>query len=99
MCASYYIQLNRSLILLQKFDAVTRYRIQDGGLSFFSDIALILVDEVHLLNDLRGAALEAVISRIKMLARKPEMKSCPLASVRFLAVSATIPNIEDLGTS
>ncbi|KAK1567272.1 hypothetical protein Q3G72_010178 [Acer saccharum] len=80
----------------EKFDAVTRYHIKDGGLSFFSDITLILVDEVHLLNDPRGAALEAIISRIKMLARKPEMKSSPLASVRFLAVSATIPNIEDL---
>ncbi|KAK2661719.1 hypothetical protein Ddye_000293 [Dipteronia dyeriana] len=80
----------------EKFDAVTRYHIKDGGLSFFSDITLILVDEVHLLSDLRGAALEAIISRIKMLARKPEMKPSPLASVRFLAVSATIPNIEDL---
>ncbi|GMJ01182.1 ROCK-N-ROLLERS [Hibiscus trionum] len=80
----------------EKFDAVTRYRIKDGGLSFFSDIALILIDEVHLLNDLRGAALEAIVSRIKMLARNPEMKSSALASVRFLAVSATIPNIEDL---
>ncbi|EOY02467.1 ATP binding,ATP-dependent helicases,DNA helicases [Theobroma cacao] len=80
----------------EKFDAVTRYRIKDGGLSFFSDIALLLIDEVHLLNDLRGAALEAIVSRIKMLARNPEMKSSPLASVRFLAGSATIPNIEDL---
>ncbi|XVE67890.1 hypothetical protein DITRI_Ditri09bG0024200 [Diplodiscus trichospermus] len=80
----------------EKFDAVTRYRIKDGGLSFFSDIALLLIDEVHLLNDLRGAALEAIVSRIKMLARNPEMKSSSLSSVRFLAVSATIPNIEDL---
>ncbi|OMO59219.1 hypothetical protein CCACVL1_24992 [Corchorus capsularis] len=80
----------------EKFDAVTRYRIKDGGLTFFSDIALLLIDEVHLLNDLRGAALEAIVSRVKMLARKPEMKSSSLASVRFLAVSATIPNIEDL---
>lgn len=76
---------------------MTRYRIKDGGLSFFSDISLLLIDEVHLLNDLRGAALEAIVSRIKMLARNPEMKSSALASVRFLAVSATIPNIEDLG--
>lgn len=81
----------------EKFDAVSRYRLKDGGLSFFSDIALVLIDEVHLLNDPRGAALEAIISRIKMLARNPEMKSSSLASVRFLAVSATIPNIEDLG--
>ncbi|KAG8366674.1 hypothetical protein BUALT_Bualt17G0104100 [Buddleja alternifolia] len=81
----------------EKFDAVTRYRIKDGGLSFFSDIALLLIDEVHLLNDPRGAALEAIVSRIKMLACKPEMQSSPLSHVRFLAVSATIPNIDDLG--
>lgn len=76
---------------------MTRYRIKDGGLSFFSDIALVLIDEVHLLNDPRGAALEAIVSRIKMLSKNPEMKSSPLASVRFLAISATIPNIDDLG--
>ncbi|CAK7328054.1 unnamed protein product [Dovyalis caffra] len=80
----------------EKFDAVTRYRIKDGGLSFFSDIGLLLIDEVHLLNDPRGAALEAIVSRIKMLAHNLEMKSSPLSCVRFLAVSATIPNIEDL---
>ncbi|KAB1209142.1 putative ATP-dependent DNA helicase HFM1 [Morella rubra] len=80
----------------EKFDAVTRYRIKDGGLSFFGDIALLLIDEVHLLNDPRGATLEAIVSRIKMLARNPELRSSSLAHVRFLAVSATIPNIEDL---
>ncbi|GAV74633.1 DEAD domain-containing protein/Helicase_C domain-containing protein/Sec63 domain-containing protein, partial [Cephalotus follicularis] len=80
----------------EKFDAMTRYRIKDGGLSFFSDIALLLIDEVHLLNDPRGAALEAIVSRIKMLSCSPEMKSSPLAGVRFVAVSATIPNIQDL---
>ncbi|KAK9925336.1 hypothetical protein M0R45_033663 [Rubus argutus] len=80
----------------EKFDAVTRYRVKDGGLSFFSDIALLLIDEVHLLNDPRGAVLEAIVSRIKILAHNPEMKSSALAHVRFLAVSATIPNIEDL---
>ncbi|KAK9108131.1 hypothetical protein Syun_024142 [Stephania yunnanensis] len=81
----------------EKFDAVTRYRIKDGGLSFFSDIGLLLIDEVHLLNDQRGASLEAIVSRIKMLARNPEMNSSALARVRFIAVSATIPNVEDLG--
>ncbi|XP_021769181.1 DExH-box ATP-dependent RNA helicase DExH17-like [Chenopodium quinoa] len=80
----------------EKFDAVTRYKIKDGGLSFFSDIGLLFIDEVHLLNDPRGAALEAIVSRIKMLSCRPEMKSSPLAHVRFIAVSATIPNLEDL---
>ncbi|KAK2981551.1 hypothetical protein RJ640_027976, partial [Escallonia rubra] len=82
----------------EKFDAVTRYRVKDGGLSFFSDIALVLIDEVHLLNDPRGAALEAIVSRLKMVAQNPEMKSSSLAGVRYLAVSATIPNIDDLGS-
>ncbi|KAI4366867.1 hypothetical protein MLD38_022679 [Melastoma candidum] len=80
----------------EKFDAVTRYRMKNGGLSFFSDIALLLIDEVHLLNDPRGAALEAIVSRMKMLSRNPDLKLSPLASVRLLAVSATIPNVEDL---
>ncbi|KAL2940595.1 DExH-box ATP-dependent RNA helicase DExH17 [Bienertia sinuspersici] len=80
----------------EKFDAVTRYKIKDGGLSFFSDIGLLLIDEVHLLNDPRGAALEAIVSRFKMLSCRPELKSSPLARVRFVAVSATIPNLEDL---
>ncbi|KAI5428911.1 Sec63, variant 2 [Lathyrus oleraceus] len=80
----------------EKFDAVSRYGIESGGLSFFSDIALLLIDEVHLLNDPRGAALEAVVSRIKIVSRNPKMELNPLSQVRFLALSATIPNIEDL---
>ncbi|KAG2659864.1 ATP-dependent DNA helicase MER3 homolog [Panicum virgatum] len=80
----------------EKFDSMSRHGIRDGGLGFFSDIALVLIDEVHLLNDPRGAALEAVVSRIKMLSQHGNMKYSPLASVRFVAVSATIPNIEDI---
>nr|CAB3450378.1 unnamed protein product [Digitaria exilis] len=80
----------------EKFDSMSRHGIRDGGLGFFSDIALVLIDEVHLLNDPRGAALEAVVSRIKMLSRHGNMKSAPLADVRLIAVSATIPNIEDI---
>ncbi|VAH90755.1 unnamed protein product [Triticum turgidum subsp. durum] len=47
----------------EKFDSMSRHGVRDGGLGFFSDIALVLIDEVHLLNDPRGAALEAVIWR------------------------------------
>lgn len=68
-------------------------------MSFFGDISLVLIDEVHLLSETRGATLEAIVSRLKMLARYPEMKGCPLATTRFVAVSATVPNIEDLGKS
>lgn len=82
---------------MQKFDSMSRHGIKGGGLGFFSDIALVLIDEVHLLNDPRGAALEAIVSRIKMLSGHDNMKYFPLANVRFIAASATIPNIEDIG--
>ncbi|KAH9319131.1 hypothetical protein KI387_020900, partial [Taxus chinensis] len=81
----------------EKFDSVSRRCVKNGGLGFFGDIALLLIDEVHILSESRGAALEAITSRIKMLAHSPELSSCPLANIRFVAVSATIPNIEDLG--
>eukprot|EP00850_Spirogloea_muscicola_P003151 SM000012S25413 [mRNA] locus=s12:910080:915978:- [translate_table: standard] len=81
----------------EKFDAISRKHRDRGGLGFFADIGLLLIDEVHLLSESRGATLEAVVSRIKMLARFPEMRQTQLACVRFMAVSATIPNIEDVG--
>lgn len=90
-------KFNYIFFSLQKFDAVSRYRVTSGGLGFFGDIALVLIDEVHLLNDPRGAALEAIVSRIKILSSNHELRLSTLASVRLLAVSATIPNIEDLG--
>eukprot|EP00850_Spirogloea_muscicola_P022734 SM000309S11869 [mRNA] locus=s309:40999:48383:+ [translate_table: standard] len=81
----------------EKFDAISRKHRDRGGLGFFADIGLLLIDEVHLLSESRGATLEAVVSRIKMLARFPEMRQTQIAAVRFMAVSATIPNIGDIG--
>lgn len=61
-------------------------------------IGLVLLDEVHLLNESgRGSSLEAgCVCRIKAVAAFPEMAKAPIASVRFVAVSATIPNIADV---
>lgn len=56
-------------------------------------IGLVLLDEVHLLR----SSLEAgCVCRIKAVAALPEMRGSHLASVRFVAVSATIPNISDV---
>lgn len=65
---------------------MSRYRVTSGGLVFFSDIALVLIDEVHLLNDPRGAALEAIVSRIKILSSNHELMLSALDFVRLLAV-------------
>ncbi|KAL4457640.1 hypothetical protein ABPG75_012505 [Micractinium tetrahymenae] len=75
----------------EKFDATTR-----SGMRFFADIGLMLIDEVHLLNESRGASLEGGVARIKMISRLREMQAQAIGSVRFVAVSATIPNVQDL---
>lgn len=50
-------------------------------------IALVLIDEVHLLNESRGAALEAgCISRIRMVSKLPEMKQVSPMCMHVLAV-------------
>lgn len=53
-----------------------------------AQIQLFLVDEVHILNESRGSTLEVIISRMKARGK----------SVRFVLVSATVPNIHDVAS-
>lgn len=46
-----------------------------------------MIDEVHLLREKRGSVLEVVVARMKAID----------ASVRFVALSATVPNVADVG--
>ena len=68
----------------EKWDSVTR-RWKDHG-KLMELVKLFLIDEVHILNDTRGATLEAVVSRMKTVS----------SDVRFVALSATIPNLGDV---
>jgi ATP-dependent DNA helicase HFM1/MER3 len=43
--------------MTEKFDAVTRRNKDKGSMSFFADIALFMIDEVHILGDERGPAV------------------------------------------
>ncbi|KAK6199129.1 hypothetical protein LQW54_010048 [Pestalotiopsis sp. IQ-011] len=68
----------------EKWDSITRkwsdhHRLLDM-------VRLVLIDEVHIVKDVRGATLEAVVSRMKTSG----------ANVRFIALSATVPNLDDL---
>jgi ATP-dependent DNA helicase HFM1/MER3 len=47
---------------------------------------MISTKQVHILNETRGSTLEVVTSRMKL--RRP--------TVRFVLVSATVPNIRDV---
>ncbi|KAK3693172.1 hypothetical protein B0T22DRAFT_420334 [Podospora appendiculata] len=68
----------------EKWDSITR-KWQDHR-KLLQLVELFLIDEVHILKDARGATLEAVVSRMKTIG----------ANVRFVALSATVPNSEDI---
>ncbi|OWT36856.1 ATP-dependent DNA helicase HFM1/MER3 [Cryptococcus neoformans Bt1] len=68
----------------EKFDSMTRRSRNLENMS--QRLQLIMIDEVHILRESRGATLEVVISRLKGLGR----------GIRFVALSATVPNIDDI---
>ncbi|GAA5999340.1 DNA helicase [Rhodotorula paludigena] len=69
----------------EKWDSMTR-KWHDHGATL-SQLHLLCVDEVHTVGtDVRGATLEVVVSRMKTLG----------TDTRFVAVSATVPNIDDV---
>jgi ATP-dependent DNA helicase HFM1/MER3 len=79
---------NASIIVTtpEKWDSITRK--WHDHIKLLQMVKLFLIDEIHILKDARGATLEAVISRMKSSA----------ANVRFIALSATAPNSEDIAT-
>lgn len=67
-------------------------------------VCLFLIDEVHQLNDeVRGPTVEAIVSRMKTI-RAAAGEGGDVAGgrrggrLRFIAVSATIPNITDVSS-
>jgi ATP-dependent DNA helicase HFM1/MER3 len=70
----------------EKWDSITRkWKDHDKLIGM---IKLFLIDEVHMLHEARGATLEAVVSRMKSVH----------SEVRFMALSATVPNLNDIAT-
>lgn len=57
-------------------------------LAFYPSLAIFCAQEtqVHLLNESRGSTLEVVVSRMKLRG----------SAVRFMVVSATVPNVVDV---
>jgi len=77
----------------EKWDVMTRNTACGGGQSDDSLqklVQLIIIDEVHLLNDDRGAVIETVVARSL---RFQETSGQP---VRIVALSATLPNYQDV---
>lgn len=70
----------------EKWDSTTRQRKDQRKLMDL--VKLFLIDEVHILKEDRGATLEAVVSRMRTVGH----------DVRFVALSATVPNSQDIAT-
>jgi ATP-dependent DNA helicase HFM1/MER3 len=70
----------------EKWDSMTR-KWKDH-VKLMQLVKLFLIDEVHMLREERGATLEAVVSRMKSIG----------SDVRFIALSATVPNAEDVAS-
>ncbi|KCZ71489.1 superfamily II helicase [Candidatus Methanoperedens nitroreducens] len=71
----------------EKWDSATR-KHQTDRFAFVRDISCVIIDEVHLIDsDVRGGTLEVLISRMKRINK---------GRLRIVALSATMPNIEDV---
>lgn len=71
----------------EKWDGVTR-KWNDYP-TIANAIRLMLIDEIHLLGDVwRGPTLEAIVARIKSFPQSDK--------IRFVSVSASLPNIQDV---
>lgn len=72
----------------EKWDVVTRKSTES---SLASMVRLLIIDEVHLLNEDRGPVLETLVSRTHRLVERTQMP------VRLVGLSATLPNYRDVG--
>jgi activating signal cointegrator complex subunit 3 len=73
----------------EKWDVVTRKSGMDEN-ALGNQCGLLIIDEVHLLADERGAVIESVVSRLHRLVESRQRQ------VRIVALSATLPNYDDV---
>eukprot|EP00803_Ostreobium_quekettii_P005866 evm.model.scf_17.6 EVM.evm.TU.scf_17.6 scf_17:76728-98390(+) len=73
----------------EKWDVITR---KGGDVSMAALVRLLIIDEVHLLNDDRGSVIETLIARTL---RQVEVSQ---SMIRIVGLSATLPNYRDVAT-
>ena len=71
----------------EKWDVVTR---KSGDAMLTEAVKLLVIDEVHLLNDERGGVIEALVARTL---RQVESRQ---SMIRIVGLSATLPNWRDV---
>mmetsp|Transcript_15719 Transcript_15719/g.29656 ORF Transcript_15719/g.29656 Transcript_15719/m.29656 type:complete len:2127 (-) Transcript_15719:145-6525(-) len=86
------VEAERADILVttpEKWDVVTR---KGGDGSLAQTCGLLIIDEVHLLADDRGAVIESVVARLHRFVESSQ------TLVRIVGLSATLPNYKDVAT-
>ncbi len=66
----------------EKWDVITR---KGGDVAVAQAVKLLIIDEVHLLNDERGPVIETLIARTQRQARPPPALSISFACIRDTA--------------
>ena len=86
----------------EKWDLVSRgWRSKEGsGRAFVKRVKLLVLDEVHLLGEERGAVLEAIVSRTRFIARfvgaQGDDKHPDQEQTRIIGLSTALANPVDL---
>ena len=73
----------------EKWDVITR---KGGDVSAAAQVKLLILDEVHLLNDERGAVIETLVARTQ---RQVEVSQ---SMIRIVGLSATLPSYKDVAS-
>ncbi|KAI5187935.1 hypothetical protein NEHOM01_2455 [Nematocida homosporus] len=82
-------EIARSRILIctpEKFDISTR----KVSSFLLKKVSLIILDEVHIVNDSRGPVIESIVCRMKFLTARRQKRT------RLIGISATLPNPQDM---
>lgn len=72
----------------EKWDVVTRRPVGDSELAL--SVRLLIIDEVHLLHEERGAVIETIVARTQRLVESTQ------SMIRIVGLSATLPNYVDV---
>lgn len=74
----------------EKWDVITRKQSNED---LVQQVRLIIIDEIHLLNEDRGPVLEAIVARTL---RQDELHADQQLPTRLVGLSATLPNYKDV---
>ncbi|KAI7094996.1 Sec63-domain-containing protein, partial [Hortaea werneckii] len=72
----------------EKWDVVTRK--STGDTELVQKVRLLIIDEVHMLHDERGAVLESLVARTERQVESTQ------SLIRIIGLSATLPNYTDV---